>query len=54
MNWLKQFGISSDAIKELYKRYEPGVIENALLDQEKLVEVIMFLQENGLKNLEQN
>ena len=52
MNWLKQFGITSDTIKELYKRYEPGVIENALLDQEKLIDVIMFLQENGLKNLE--
>jgi hypothetical protein len=52
MNWLKQFGITSDTIKELYKRYEPGVIENALLDQEKLIDVIMFLQENGLKSLE--
>ncbi len=53
MNWLKQFGINSDTIKEIYKTYEPGVIENALLDQEKLIEVIMFLQDNGLNNLEE-
>ena len=52
MNYLKQFGISVDTIKELYKRYEPGVIENALLDEKKMIETIMFLQENGLKNLE--
>ena len=52
MNYLKQFGISVDTIKELYKRYEPGVIENALLDEKKMIEVIMFLQDNGLKNLE--
>ena len=52
MNYLKQFGISADTIKELYKRYEPGVIENALLDEKKMIEVIMFLQDNGLKNLE--
>ena len=52
MNWLKQFGITTDTIKELYKKYEPGVIENALLDQEKLVETIIFLQDNGLKNLD--
>lgn len=52
MNYLKQFGISTDTIKELYKRYEPGVIENALLDEKKIIETISYLQENGLKNIE--
>ena len=51
MNFLKKLGVSSDVIQELPKKYEPGVLNNALLDEKKIVEAIVFLKANGFTNL---
>jgi hypothetical protein len=52
MNFLKKIGISNNTVKEMLKTYEPEVINNAMLDEKKIVEVIFFLKKNGLTNID--
>ena len=52
MNFLKKIGISNNTVKEMLKEYEPEVINNAMLDEKKIVEVIFFLKKNGLANVD--
>ena len=53
MNFLKKMGISNKAVQELLRKYEPEVINNAMLDEKKIVEVIFFLKRYGLTCLEE-
>ena len=52
MNFLKKIGISNNTVKEMLKEYEPEVINNAMLDEKKIVEVAFFLKKNGLANVD--
>ena len=52
MNFLKKIGISNNTVKEMLKTYEPEVINNAMLDEKKIVEAIFFLKKNGLTNID--
>ena len=52
MNFLKKIGISNNTVKEMLKEYEPEVINNAMLDEKKIVEVVFFLKKNGLANVD--
>ena len=52
MNFLKKIGISNKTVQELLRNYEPEVINNAMLDEKKIVEVVFFLKKNGLINIE--
>ena len=53
MNFLKKIGISNKTVQELLRNYEPEVINNAMLDEKKIVEVVFFLKKNGLINIEE-
>ena len=52
MNFLKKIGISNNTVKEILKKYEPEVINNAMLDEKKIVETVFFLKKNGLTNID--
>ena len=52
MNFLKKIGISNKTVQEMLKRYEPSVINNAMLDEKKIVEVVFYLRKNGLTNID--
>ena len=53
MNFLKKIGISNKTVQDILRKYEPEVVNNAMLDEKKIVEEVFFLKKNGLKCLDE-